>query len=362
VRIGIVGPTYPIKGGVAQHTTALAWRLAQAGHDVRLVSWAQQYPRRLYPGVQTVERPELAPFAPVDRVLSWKRPDTWLRAGRALRGVDLVVFAHITHVQVPPYLTMLLALRGSGTRTEIIGHNVLPHERSHGDRLLVGALLKAGDSIIVHSDSQAQLARSLTPKPVRSARLPPFMPDAFVSARPAPGEHRRLLFFGIVRPYKGVDILLQALARGPDGVRLRIAGEFWDGTGPTEQLAHRLGLDDRVELRPGYVPAEGVPDLFRDVDALVLPYRSATGSQAVWTAFQFGVPAIATRTGELTSDIIEDVDGLVVEPDDVDDLAAALKRFYQPGTPERMRANVTRVDPEPYWDQYLSTLLEGAGS
>jgi glycosyltransferase involved in cell wall biosynthesis len=90
----------------------------------------------------------------------------------------------------------------------------------------------------------------------------------------------------------------------------------------------------------------------------VLPYRSATGSQAVWTAFQFGVPAIASQAGQLTSDITEEFNGLTVAPDDVDDLAAALKRFYQPGTPERMRANVAPVDPEPYWDRYLWTILE----
>jgi hypothetical protein len=170
--------------------------------------------------------------------------------------------------------------------------------------------------------------------------------------------HRRLLFFGFVRPYKGLEVLLEALAAGPPDVRLRVAGEVWGGTGRIEELCRTLDITDRVELRAGYIPAGEVPGLFADVDALVLPYRSATGSQAAWTAFQFGVPVIASKAGALADDITPGVDGLVVAPGDVDDLAQALHRFYEPGRPEAMRARVKPVDPAPYWEAYLSALLD----
>ena len=357
MRIAVVGPTHPIKGGVSQHTTVLANRLRSAGHEVEIVSWLRQYPKRLYPGVQLVDRPEFEPFEPTRRELSWNRPDSWIREARRLRRHDLVVFAHITPVQVPPYLSMLRILRGSATPTAVICHNVLPHDRSPVDRTAVGALLRAADRVVVHSEQQFAEARELTTGPIALARLAPFMPTGFVQRHPAPGEHRRLVFFGLVRPYKGVDVLLRALTAAPADVRVRIAGEFWGGTAATEALAAELGLSDRVELVSGYIAADEVPALFADVDAMVLPYRSATGSQAVWTAFEFGVPVIATTAGHLADDVRVGVDGLVAAPDDVDSLAAAITEFYTAGTPERMRAQVRPVDPGPYWTAYIDALL-----
>jgi glycosyltransferase involved in cell wall biosynthesis/ubiquinone/menaquinone biosynthesis C-methylase UbiE len=360
MRVAIVGPTHPFKGGVAQHTTVLAKQVADAGHDVELVSWRRQYPKRLYPGRQEVDAPEFEPIEPARRILSWNRPDTWIRAGRQLRNHDLVIIAHITPVQVPPYRTLLAALRGGRARSVIISHNVLPHERSRIDRRAVSVLFGAADQIIAHSDSEAALARELTRTPVVAAQMAPALPDGFVRCAPARGEHRRLIFFGIVRPYKGLDVLLHAMPKVPDDVRLRVVGEFWGGTAKTEQLCRDLGIADRVEIRDGYMPADQVPAQFADVDALVLPYRAATGSQGAWTAFEFGVPAIVTRAGHLADDIRDGVDGLVVAPNDVDQLADALNRFYEPGVPEQMRREVRPVDPKPYWDRYLAAVVPDA--
>jgi glycosyltransferase involved in cell wall biosynthesis len=168
--------------------------------------------------------------------------------------------------------------------------------------------------------------------------------------------HRRLLFFGLVRPYKGLDVLIRALAAGPPGVSLLVAGEFWGGTGETERLAAELGVADRLTLRPGYVPAAAVPALFTEVDALVLPYRAATASQNAWVAFEHGVPVISTRAGTLAEQVTDGVDGILAEPDDVADLTAALTRFYTPGMPEKLRAGVKPLDAEPVWQAYLATL------
>jgi len=358
MRIAVVGPTHPFKGGVAQHTTVLAQQLVAAGHHVEIISWLRQYPQRLYPGKQTVEHPEFDLFEPTSRVLSWNRPDSWVRVARRLREVDLVVFAHITPVQVLPYRAMIATLHGGRARTAVICHNVLPHERSRVDASLVSLLLRGADLIVVHSEAQATEARRLTDKPVHVAQLAPFMPTGFVRRAPLAGEHRRLIFFGLVRHYKGLDVLLRALALGPPDVRLRVAGEFWgDTAAATEDLCRELGISSRVELRDGYIAAEEVPGLFSDVDALVLPYRTATGSQGVWTGFEFGVPVIATRAGHLADDIRDGVDGVLASADDVESLSLALKTFYAPGVPQRMRSAVQPVNPDPYWARYLSALL-----
>jgi glycosyltransferase involved in cell wall biosynthesis len=377
VRIAVVGPTHPYKGGPAQHATELAHRLTAAGVDVRLESWSAQYPHLLYPGTQTVEAPEYELFDRTARTLSWRRPDSWWRLGRRLRTqVDAVVLFVYAPVQVPPYLGILAGLgrRGAGGRPRVVAlcNNVLPHERSRVDRPAMRALLSRVDAVLVHSGEQAELAHTLTPAPVRVATLAPHLPARSPAARnPARGSdepaeagepvHHRLLFFGVVRPYKGLDLLLRALAAGPPEVALTVAGEFWGGTGPFEQQIAELGLGDRVDLRPGYVSSDAVPELFAAADALVLPYRTATSSQNPWIAFEQGIPVIATSAGTLADPIRDGVDGLVCAPGDVDALTAALWRFYQPGTLQRLRAEVHPVDPEPYWKRYVDTLVAAAG-
>ncbi|GIH89693.1 glycosyltransferase family 4 protein [Planobispora siamensis] len=357
MRIAIIGPTYPYKGGGAAHTTELAHRLAAAGHEVVIESWKAQYPSFLYPGQQTVDSPDGEPYPRSFRRLDWRRPDGWAECGRRLRTADLVILVVLSPVQVPPYLGILYGLR---RRTPVVAlcHNVLPHERKPYDAPLMRALLRRVDGVLAHSEEQAALARELAPAPVTVAQMAPHLP-ARAATRTLPlGARGRLLFFGLVRPYKGLDLLIRAL---PPGVSLRVAGEFWGGLEETKALIAQLGLTGRVELRPGYVAAEDVPGLFEDVDALVLPYRSGTASQQVWLGHEQGVPVIATRVGTLGDHVTDGVDGLLVEPGSVEALRAALTRFYEPGEPERLRAGVKAVDPEPYWAAYVEALL-AAGS
>ncbi|MUN36578.1 glycosyltransferase family 4 protein [Actinomadura litoris] len=355
LRIAVVGPAFPFKGGGAHHTTELAHRLSAAGHEVVIESWRAQYPRFLYPGQQTISEPEGEPFPGTRRRLDWRRPDGWWRTGRALRERDLVVLAVLSPVQVPSYLGILGGLR---RRTPVVAlcHNVLPHERKPYDVPLMRRLLRRVDGVLVHSGAQADLARGLTGRPVRVAEMPAHLP---ASAKPAPPDgkvRRRLLFFGIVRPYKGLDVLLRALAAGPDGVALTVAGEFWGGLEETRALIAELGLTDRVELRPGYVPAADVPGLFAAADALVLPYRTATASQNVWMAHEHGLPVIATDVGGFGEQVRDGEDGVVCAPDDVPALTRALERFYTPGEPERLRSGVRPVDHGPVWAAYLDVL------
>ncbi|MFI6518866.1 glycosyltransferase family 4 protein [Spirillospora sp. NPDC050679] len=356
MRVAIVGPAFPYKGGGAHHTTELAHRLAAAGHDVRIESWRAQYPAFLYPGQQTISDPEGEPFPATRRALDWRRPDGWWRAGRALRSADLVVLAVLSPVQVPSYLGILAGI-GRKTRAVALCHNVLPHERKPYDVPLMKALLKRVDGVLTHSEQQADLARGLTGGPVRVAEMPAHLPGAAKAAERDGKVRDHLLFFGIVRPYKGLDVLLRALAQAPGATTLTVAGEFWGGLDDTKALIGELGLTERVDLRPGYVPAADMPDLFAAADALVLPYRTATASQNVWMAHEYGVPVIATRVGGFPAQVRDGEDGLLCEPDDVDSLAAALERFYADGEPERLRAGVRPVDHGPLWDAYVAELL-----
>ena len=382
MKIGLIGPAHPYKGGGARHTTELAHRLAAAGHDVIIESWRAQYPARLYPGQQTVDVAEGEPYPRTHRRLAWYRPDGWLAAGRRLRSADLVVFALLTPLQVPPYLAVLAGLgrKPGRPRTAVIAHNVLPHERRPGDVTLTKTLLRHVDAVITHSAGQAAQARELAPgATVRTVPMPPHLPllargddpPEPPAASPGgthppgpplggthpPGPPLRLLFFGIVRPYKGLDVLLRALAGAPGHVTLTVAGEFWGGTEPTERLIAELNLRDRVTLRPGYLPATAIPALFAAADALVMPYREATASQNALLAFAHGVPVITTTAGALAAAVRDGVDGLTCAPGDAEDLLRAIKEISDPQTARRLRAGVTAWDPEPGWAAYLASLL-----
>ena len=363
MRIAVIGPTHPYKGGISQYTTELAHQLTAAGHDVRLESWSHQYPKRLYPGQLTVEKPELPPFPGTHRKLSWRRPDSWYACGRRLRDHDLVVMVVASPVQMPAYRGILAGL-GKKRRAKVVTqcHNVLPHERRSVDERLIRGVLSRVDGVLAHSEDQGRVARSLTEAAVTVEQMAPLV------VAPASGGvrdeelHRRLLFFGLVRPYKGLDVLLRAMAAGPKDVSLTVAGEVWgDMPEVIDNLVAELKLADRVDIRRGYVDAADVPALFHGVDALALPYRSATASVNAFLAFEHGLPVIASRVGTLPDDVQHDVDGLLVEPDDVAALTAALEKLYTGDTALRLRSAVRRPDSAPQWGRYLKALTTLAG-
>ncbi|HYN28801.1 MAG TPA: glycosyltransferase family 4 protein, partial [Dermatophilaceae bacterium] len=363
LRLAVVGPTHPLKGGVAAHTTALAHELADAGHDVVLVSWTALYPGVLYPGEQTVPGgvPDVKPFPRTERLLSWARPDTWVRAGRRLRGVDAVVLVHVVPQVVPAHLALLRAAgAGSpgaeGPRALLIAHNVLPHEPRPGDRALVGALLRRVDSIVVHTAEQAGLAAGLGARHVRRLDLPPHLPGGPPVPRPPHAGPPRVLALGIVRDYKGVDDLLDA-AREVPGLEVTVAGELWGAAGErVRALAADPALAGRVEVHGGYVPADRVPALLASTDVLALTYRSASASQNVLLAARHGLPVLATAVGTFPEQVHDGVDGLLVPPGDRAALVAALRRLAEPGYAVALRSGVRPPDLTGPWAHYVGGL------
>ena len=373
-RVAIVGPTHPYKGGVAAHTTELAHRLAGAGHDTLLVSWSRLYPAALYPGEQAVPDggPDLPPYRRTVRVLRWDRPGTWWRTGRRLRrlGVDVVVVVVVVPVQVPALLTVVRALCGPGVGTRprvvVLAHNVVPHETHPGGAWLMARILSAADTVLVHSEELSGQARAHGARRVLAADLPPHLPGG-VPAPPASGPAdppvarqpgpTRVLALGMVRDYKGIDLLLEAAAEVPD-VTVTVAGEQWGRAGErVRELAADPRLVGRVRLEPGYVPGERIRALVADHDVLALPYRHATASQNVLLVHAHGLPVIATAVGTFARQVVDGVDGLVVPPGDVWALVGALREVARPDRLAELRGGVPGVDLDGPWQRYLQTVL-----
>ena len=379
LRIAVVGPTHPHTGGVAAHTTMLAHHLQDAGHDVVLVSWAHLYPSRLHRDDVTVPRggvdvPEVPPFPRTIRALSWARPDSWVRVGRRLRGLDAIVVVHAIPPAVPAHLALLRAAgaltghdRDAGTQggagdaapraqSIVICHNVLPLEPHTGDARLMGLLLSRVDAVLVHSTDQARLAHDLGARRVSVADLPPHVPGGHpISRGPRPGP-TRLLALGLIREHKGIDVLLRAMRTVPE-VTLTIAGEM---SGPARRVVGGLTSDPllagRVEIREGYVPADALAALLADHDVLALPYRSATASQNVVLGHAHGLPVLASDVAPFSQQVTDGVNGLLVPPDDERALSGALRRLGDPEVRRRLADGVQTPDLSGPWAHYLGTI------
>lgn len=373
----MVGPTHPYTGGIAQHTTRLALELEKHGHRVRVESWSAQYPKALYPGPDRVPdgAPEVGLPSEVHEDLAWFNPVSWWVVGRRLRTQDVVALSIPTPFHAVPYLVLLAALGRSAQSVGIV-HNVLPHEPGPLDHFLMGLLLRRLNRVIVHGTEAHHRASELGVPPCALTQCslpspwphtpPPTLGNAPRSTTPE-GEDQstalRVLFFGTVRHYKGLDVLLESLAMTP-GVELIVAGEFWDDDKPYRDQINRLGLESRVTIKPGYVAEAEFAELFADADLLVLPYRSGTGSIVRELGFRFGLPVIATDAGAIADGIDHDANGMVVTAGDPQALAEALTHASRPEVLTQWREGVaTRRDTQgSLWDTYCTAVLYGKKS
>lgn len=367
MRWTIIGPTFPYKGGISQHTTELAHRLVAAGHDVTIESWHRQYPDRLYPGQQRLDSPEFEPFPKVRSRLSWNRPDSWLAAGRRIReSSDVVVCVLTTPIQFPMYEVMLGRTRAGAHERSVlalgIAHNVLPHEARRVDPYLARRVFRRLDAVLTHSNDEASLATELGANSVTTARLPFFFrSEAPPPAPPPRARIGRLSFVGFVRPYKGLDVLLEALRLTSSQPSLTVRGEFWEDIVRYQSMIRERGLDTRCELKPGYADEGDLVATIDNSDALVIPYRSATGTLLPQIAFSRGTPVIATDVGDLSEQVRHGVDGLICAPNDPEALAASIDDLYTDSVLSQLQIGVRPPDVDTQWSTYLASLMSLMG-
>ena len=360
MKIAIVGPSHPYKGGISQHTTRLAQHLSDAGNIVEIISWRTQYPF-FYPGIKTVpnNQPEQPLFKTNRRVMSWKNPLGWIVWARYLRQFDKVIFIWwVPTIQGPIYYSMIKAMGKTRPEIELICHNIVSHSASPLDRKFTSKVFNVVDKLIVHTKDMAKQARSFTSNPIDVVKMPAHLPGNPKLQDNTLGLNNSLLFFGMVRHYKGVDILIQALAKTP-GVKLVVAGEMW-GSQETKLRSQIKGLNltDRIKLLPSYVAVEDIPKLFADCDAIVMPYRSGTASQTAEMAFAYGRPVISTNVGSMPSQIKNKINGILCAANDVESLTEAIMFFYKPGVAKKLRDNIVQIDPENDWRRYIQVLIK----
>lgn len=328
-RIAIIGPVLPFRGGIAQHTTMLARTLRKQA-EARTYSFSRQYPARIFPGDSDRDPDHAAESEPgTAYLIDTVNPLTWgpVAADIVRWRPDLVVLPWWHVYFAPLFLYLTTCLRRSGIPIVYLCHNVVEHETASWRRALTKRVLGRADGFVVHTESEReQLEHMLGVAQVEVHPIPVFESFPRVAGT-EPREHAlELLFFGFVRPYKGLDVLAEAMRLVDPSldVRLTVVGEFWSGAA---DLRSRLEQDatGRVEVVPRYVSEREAAQFFGRSDVVVLPYRSATGSAVVALAYHFGVPVIASRIGGLPDVVVPGRTGFLVDPESPSELAAAIE-------------------------------------
>ena len=359
----MVGPTHPFRGGIPRHTTLFVDALAASGTDVDFITYTRQYPNWLYKGESDRDPQQLrSQLLTPDRLLDGVGPHTWWRTATSIadRAPDvlLVVWWHPFFAPAVGTVLRRVRRRSPGTTLLALCHNVMPHESTVLDRRLVRHALAPVDGLVVHAATERDVAHELLRDvPVTVTPHPTYVVDVDeeLPARTEADGTTTLLFFGLVRQYKGLDVLLRALpgVLAQRSVRLVVAGEFWDSVAPSRSLVAELGLGDAVDLRPGFVPEEDLARLLHTTDLAIAPYRTATQSGVVEMALGAGVPVIASRVGGLAEQVDHRSNGLLIAPDDVASLTDALLEATTPAVAKRLRAGAQARRTVRTWDDLV---------
>jgi len=332
MRLTVFGSGHPYRGGIARTTTDLVQTLQARGHDMLFLTPRRQYPRWLFPGGSDRDPDACRQLECAEVMLDPLQPFSW--QGSRRRALE-----HEADVWILPYWTWAWSglyrwlLRGRRPPVVAVAHNPADHGAGVLQRSAARSVLQRCDAVFTHAKIlEKELAAAYSSVPTASYPLPPpeigELPLREEARRQLeiPADRKMALFLGLIRSYKGVDLLLEAISRQPEDSDwlLVVAGEPWEGLGPAlRQHIHELGIEDLVQLRLGWVPEAHVPLLLAAADLVVLPYRSGSQSAVAPLALAAGLPVLSTRVGGLAEVVDDGVNGVLVEPGSVDELARA---------------------------------------
>jgi glycosyltransferase involved in cell wall biosynthesis len=348
MKIVILGPAHPLRpGGITTFNERLCKAFLEEGHDCEIWSFSLQYPSFLFPGSSQFTDKAAPEGLRIRSLINSINPLNWISTGTRLRksSPDLVVVRYWLPFMGPCLGTILrIARKNKNIRVVCIADNILPHEKRIGDNSFTRYFVKTVQGFIVMSESVQRDLLHFSKKP--NLLLPHPLYDNFGAgvvqnkARTILQEKfgiqiskqdQLLVFFGLVRPYKGLDLLIKALAlTNSRRVRLLVAGEFYEPEKPYRDLIELHNLKDRVILHNAFIAEDEVKYFICAGDCIIQPYKSATQSGVTPVAYHFEVPMIVTNVGGLPQMVPHKIAGLVCEPEP-DAIAVAVDTFFQMG-------------------------------
>lgn len=368
--IKIIGPAYPYRGGIATTNERLAQEFMSMGIDVNIETFTVQYPAFLFPG-KTQYNLKLAPKdLAITRTINSIDPTNWGRVGRRIRDEkpDLVIIRYWLPFMAPCLGTIAgLIRKNRHTKIICLADNIIPHEHRLGDRLLTNYFIQRIDGLIAMSKSvltdatgfRKDLQVGFCHHPIFDNYGERLSFEAAKQKLNLDIHIKYLLFFGFIRDYKGLDLLLNAFAdvrlrKFP--VKLLIAGEYYSSPEPYLELIKNHHLEDLIELRTEFIADEEVNLYFSAADMVVQPYKSATQSGVTQIGYHFNKPMLVTNVGGLSEIIPDGKIGYVVEPE-IQKIADALVDFYENERLVEFEANIVDEKKKFSWENMVNTFL-----
>ena len=368
MKITILGPAHPYRGGLASIMETMAREYQSRGHEVRIYTFTVQYPSLLFPGkTQYVDTPAPNDLH-IERVMNTVNPLNWISLGLRLKreAPDIILMKYWTPFMAPCFGTVARIARQNG-KTKVLCQidNVEPHEHHIIDRPCNKFYLGGVDGFVYMSEQVHSELKAYTTAPAIFSPHPMFENFGMATGREEACQKIGLdpteqytLFFGLIRDYKGLDMLLEAWKRwNPENRKLLIAGEFYTSREKYISLIEQLDLKDRVVLHDHFIADEDVRYYFSASDCLVLPYRSATQSGVTQIAYNFSLPMLVTNVGGLPEIVPDGRVGLVCEPT-VEGIIEGLKRVYSENVLPGLIANFPEERKRFSWAAMCDKLLE----
>jgi glycosyltransferase involved in cell wall biosynthesis len=370
LNIVIIGSAHPLRGGgIATFNERMAEVLQQQGHRVTIYSFSLQYPSFLFPGKSQFTDEPAPQNLTIKSVINSINPLTWIKVGNEIKKErpDLVIVRYWLPFMGPCLGTILRRIkRNKHSRILCIADNIIPHEHRLGDRQFTQYFIKPVDAFVSMSRDVLKDLKTFTDKPSRFAPHPLYdnygagvNKEAARKKLQLSPDKKYLLFFGFIRKYKGLDILLEAIKdeRIKKGnIELIIAGEFYDDKAAYDTLLANVG--DHVKLFTDFIPNEEVKYYFSAADLIVQPYRSATQSGITQVAYHFEKPMIVTNVGGLHEVVPDGKVGFVVEPEPKA-IADSIIRFFDHPIPD-LDQNISNEKKKYSWEVFTNTILQTA--
>lgn len=366
-KIIIIGPAFPLRGGIADSNHSLALALQNLGYEVKMLSFSMQYPSILFPGKTQFDlkgnKPDLDIYTFINSInpISWIKTAYWLKDQKP----DLVITRYWL-----PFMGMALGsiLKLSGLKKKIpliaLCDNVIPHEKRIGDHFLTHYFLKSNNRFLVMSKSVGSDISDFVknakvdyhPHPVYDQFGDLLEKQSSIEAIGLDPSKKYILFFGFIRKYKGLDILLDAMPLVPKDLELIVAGEFYDDESEYRKQLRDSGIEHKVHFYSDFIPQNEVNLYFSACDMVVQPYRTATQSGVAQIAYHFNKPILVTNVGGLPEVVPHNRVGYVVEVNP-DAISTALNEFYDKDLEAEFTENVKEEKKKYSWSNMARQII-----
>lgn len=326
MKIIIIGPAYPLRGGLASFSERMAYELIADGHDVEIVTFSLQYPSFLFPGKTQYSSDPAPQNLKIHVWMNSVNPLNWLQVGNRIRkmNADLVICKYWLPFMGPCLGTILRqAKRGRKTHVTALAHNIIPHEKRVGDVPFTKYFTGVVDSFLTLSDSVAEEVKQFSDRPALATPHPIYDNYGDLQSKSSARQYlniekegKYVLFFGFIRKYKGLDLLLEAMTDPriqQKNIKAIVAGEYYDDKATYDAIIEQNGLENSIISKDDYIPNDEVKYYFGAADVVVQPYRTATQSGISQLAYHFEKPMIVTNVGGLPEIVGNNGAGYVVE-------------------------------------------------